>query len=241
MTSTVPASSNPAIGILGFRVTDMGAQVWSAGGVEDGKQDPQAPSLRFKVDVEIDDVYREAHNVFRFMFNIRVAIVRKDDSTGTHHALDREQRGQLMSRLRNLFQLEGDLEQMNGNPVRPVHLLGDGWQLAGSADSVFKNLQGLLWLSAFSRVGNIEWEQSHGPERLICSYLDKDIIGDMVLKMFSHSEEKWLRGKGLQSLRDMPISTKLTNEDPSNTGHMSSSEAFAVVLMESELRLQLDD
>ncbi|KAG6357254.1 hypothetical protein INS49_015132 [Diaporthe citri] len=185
MISSVIASNNRAIGIMGFRITEMGGETWSDGDIHDGKNDPAA--------------------------------MHKGEPAGPCHALTEEQRGKLKSKLRHLAQLEGGAEQMDRN----------------------QNLRNLLWISAFCRVGIIDFDQNYGPETFIISYLDEKVIEDMVLQMFSHLEEKWLRGKGLQSLRDMPANSKHPNEDPSNTGLMPSSEAFAVVVVESELRIQL--
>ncbi|KAI7781812.1 hypothetical protein LA080_014302 [Diaporthe eres] len=104
----------------------------------------------------------------------------------------------------------------------------------------FKNLPKLLWISAFSRVGSIDFGQNHGPEQFVVSYRDKKVLEDMLLKTFSHLEEKWLREQGLQYLKDMPTDSKHPNEGPPDTDHMPSLEAFAVAVIGSELRLQLD-
>lgn len=62
----------------------------------------------------------------------------------------------------------------------------------------------------------------------------------MVLKMFSRLDEKWLREQRFQSLKDIPTDSKHPSEGSSNDGLMPSSEAFAVAVIRSELRLQLD-
>lgn len=239
MTSSIIASTNRAISIKGFRITEMGVDTWSNGDVQDGKNDPAASNLRLKVDVDIQEVYREADNIFRFMLDARVAIAHKSESTEPCHALAEEQRGKLKSKLRHLAQLEVGAEQMDSDQFRPAYLL-DSVRERGGADHDFGNLQKLLWISAFSRVGTIYFDQNHGPETFVLSYLDGKVLEDMVLKIFSHLEEKWLNEKGLQFLGDMPIDSKHSNEGPSNAGLMASSEAFAVVVVGTELRIQLD-
>lgn len=240
MSSISFAKSECAVGttMMGFRLTEMAGQIWSGDGVQDGKQDPGATSLRLKVDVDIREVYREANNGFRFMFKARVTIVRKDEPTETHHALTEGQQGELMSNIRHLALLQGDPEQMSNDPSRTAYMLDDVPQ-PDSLDRVFRDLQALLWVSAFSRVGNIEFEQSHGPETMICSYLDSTILAHMVVKMLSHVDEEWLGGERLQTLKDMPADGKYTNEGPYDVCTMPPSEAFAVVVAGFELRLQL--
>lgn len=149
MTSSITASTNRAIGIMGFRITEMGGETWFDGDVQDGKSDPFATNLRLKIDVDIPEVYREADNIFRFMFNARVAIVLKGESTGPHHALTKNQRGKLKSELQHLTQLLDAVQQQGGMDIDD-----------------FKNLQKLLWISAFSRVGSIGFDQNHGPRNL---------------------------------------------------------------------------
>lgn len=255
MTSSTTASTNRAIGILGFRITEMGGDTWSDADIQDGKNDPPATSLRLKVDVDIPEVHREADDIFRFMFDARVAIVHKGEPTGPCHALTTEQRATLRSKLRNFTQLEGD-----SDPIRPAYLL-DSVRERGTAKPEFRDVRKLLFISALSRVGSIAFDQNqgpeafvvsyldeklldpnhvHGPETFVLSYLDKKILEDMVLEMFSHWEEKWLSEQGLQSLKDMPINSKHTDEGSSNAGTMPSSEAFAVVVVGFELRIRLD-
>lgn len=240
MSSINFAKSDRAVGttMMGFRLTEIAGQIWSGDDVQDGKQDPGATSLRLKVDVDIREVYREANNGFRFTFKARVAIVRKDEPTETHHAMTEGQRGELMSNVRHLAMLRGDPEQMSNDSSCTAYMLDDMPQ-PDSLDRVFKDLQALLWVSAFSRVGKIQWEQSHGPESIICSYLDSTILAHMVIKMISRVDEEWLGGERLQALKDMPAEGKYTNEGPYDVNPMPSSEAFAVVVTGFELRLQL--
>lgn len=207
---------------MDFRITEMGGETWFEGGIQHDKNDPPATNLRLKIDVDIQ-VDREADNIFRFMFNARVAIVHKGETTEPHHALTENQRGKLKSKIRHLAQLLDTVQQRGGMDIDD-----------------FKNLQKLLWISAFSRVGSIDFDQNHGPEQFIVSYLDEKILEDMLLKMFSHLEEKRLRDHGLQSLKDMPTDSNLPNEGSFNAGLMPSLGAFAMAVIGSELRLQLD-
>lgn len=223
--------------MMGFRL--MAGQIWSGDDVQDGKQDPEATTLRLKVDVDIQEVYREANDGFRFMFNARVAIVRKEEPTETHHALTEGQQGELMSNIRQLALLQGDPKQMSNDPSRTAYMLDGDVPQPDGLDRVFGDLQALLWVSAFSRVGNIELEQSHGPENMICSHLDSTILAHIVLKMLSHVDKEWLTGERLQTLKDMPADGKYTNEGPYDVCPMPSSEAFAVVVAGFELHLQL--
>lgn len=223
MSSSILASTNSAIGIIGFRITEMGGETWFDADVQDGENDLPATTLRLKIDVNIQEVYREADNIFRFMFNARVAIVYKGESTEPHHALAENQRGEPKSKLLHLTRLLDAVQQRGSLDIDDV-----------------KTLQKLLWISAFSRVGSIDFDQNHGPEQFIVSYLDEKVLEDMLLKMFSHLEEKWLREQGLQSLKNMPTDSKHPNEGPPDTDQMPSLAAFAVAVIGSELRLQLD-
>lgn len=248
------AKSDRAVGttMMGFRLTAMAGQIWSGDEVQDGKQDPGATSLRVQVDVDIRGVYREANNTFCFVFDAGFAIVRKDEPTDTHHALTVGQQCELLSNIQHLAVLREHIEQMSNVPPATAYTLNQVPQ-ADSLDRVFRDLRALLWVSASSRVGNMEWEQDHGPlhmicsyleqyhgpEHMICSYLNSTVLKHMALRMLSHVDEEWLGGERMQTLEDMPVDGKYTNEGPYNVNPIPSSEAFAMVVAGFELRLQL--
>lgn len=243
MTSPIPASSSPIIGFGGFRLNVITGDRLFGGEVQDADQDPEVSSLRLKLDLHVLDVFREADNVFRFVIKARFAVVRKGASTEPHHILTGEQRSELQSKLRHLIPLDfsPDIgEQFYSDSLWPTYFLDDVRQ-NDNIESIYRDFRGMLFLSAFSRVGIIEWKP-HGPADLMCSSrLDENVIGDMVLRIFSHLEEKWLQGKGLQSLKDMPVSGESLEDDPPETNLMLPTEAFAVAFIESELRLQIDE
>lgn len=212
-------------------------------GIRLRRRDSEVSSLRLKLDLHVLDVFRESDNVFRFVINARFAIVRKGASSEPHHILTGEEGGELQSKLRHLIPLDIPLdirEQFYSYPLWPAYFLDDV-RKNDNLDSLFRSFQCMLFLSAFSRVGIIEL-QPHGPADLIfSSKLDNKVIADMVLRIFSHLEEKWLQGKGLQLLKDMVINGKSLKDDPPETNLLLPTKAFAVACIESELRLQIDE
>lgn len=167
MTSPIvsTATSSPVKGIISFRRTQMCGETWPGGDVQDSHRDSEAQSLRLKVDVDIQSVYRKAGNVLRFVIDSRVAIVRKDGSSGVRHALTDRRRGELLSQLRDFVRIKGDPEQMKVKPSWPAYLLDDVRQ-HGSTEGIVRDLRCLLWLGAFSRVASIDLSQCHGLKTL---------------------------------------------------------------------------
>lgn len=269
MTSSNHSSTDWALGIIHFHLTGMKAQkTWSGGDIEDGRGDPAATMFRLEVDVDVHKVYREADKVFSFMFSTRVAIVHNDKTTGTQDALAERQRGEIKSKLRRLLALPGGPEQMSDSPFWPAELLDNVRQQDGAEDLV-RDLRNLLALSVSCRqrstsasqsrwglLRNLPWpsarhrqESTTAPQSLwglpnfIVAHVGENAIADIVLRMALHLEEEWFEEKGLQSLKNMPIGSKHPKEGPltsASTGPLPSSEAFAVVVIGSELRIQLD-
>lgn len=73
---------------------------------------------------------------------------------------------------------------------------------AHCAEGIVRDLRCLLWLSAFSRVGSIDFSPCHGPENFVVAHLDEVIIQDAVLTALTHLEE-YLREKWSQGLKSM--------------------------------------
>jgi hypothetical protein len=239
MTSPILASTNPHAGITAFNLTESKAQkLWSGGDIQDGNKDPAATRFRLEVDEDLCEVYREtATNVFRFKFTSRVSIVHNDKTTGTQWALTEEQRGKMKQKL-CIGAMVGGTEQMKSIPERPAYLL-DNVRQQDSTEDIIKDLGSLLRISASRRQKSMAASQSHwGIQNFVDAYVDETTIGDIALKMISHLEDRVSQGL-LHTLKNISAGSKHHDDGPLSTGPMSSSEAFAAVVLEFEICLQL--
>lgn len=236
------SSTSRDAGITALRLMEMKAQkLWSGDDIPDGEDDPAASRFSLKVDGNIVKVYHETStNIFRFNFTARVSIVHKDKAGGTQWALTDKQRGDLKQKFRHAA-VDHGADQASNSLDSPVSLL-DNVRQQDSAEEIVKDLRNLFRLSASCRQRSIPPSQSHwGIHNFIDTYVNEKTIGDIVLEVISHLMEAWGEQSILHTLKTIPMGDQQHIEGSCNIGPMSSSKAFAVIVLEFETWVQLKE